>query len=275
MRRSSGRLLLPSLLALVAGAAGCGVRGPVNPSFDLGVAEARQAMDAMAATPTRLERPVVILAGWADPGIASSLLVRRLERVLDDDRIIDVHFVGASSFDEARERVIAAVDAAFTDGDASGTPEVDVVAVSMGGLVARHAAAPAGSGADGTRRLRVRRLFTIATPHQGARAARWVGWCGRVADMRPDATFLQSLPAAREAGYEIYAYVRLDDAVVGATRAGVDEATPAWWVANRWLQPAHTLAFADVRILADIARRLRGEPGWTRQPPTEVPPPFR
>ena len=259
-------------LATLTLAVGCSTRGPTNPSFDLTVAEARDALAAMADDPQPLARPVVLLAGWADPGFAVGSLSQRVQQTLDDDRVIDVSFSGATSFDDARERVLEAVDAAFPSDDATWTQEVDVVAISMGGLVARHAAA---AHDEQPRRLRIARLITLATPHQGARLAHLPTLSQRQRDMRPGSSFLDTLPAPDDVDYDIHAYVRLDDTVVGAVNAAPDPATPAWWIPNRCFDFAHALVYRDPRLVAEIARHLRGEPTWATHPPVPVPPPFR
>lgn len=266
------RLPLALLLAAMIACPGCGPRGPANPSFDLGVADARHALDDMAGQPRPLARPLVLLAGWADPGIVVRGLRRRLECVIDDDRIIHVSFTGTGSFDDARHRLLQAVDDAFPSDDPGHTRPVDVVAISMGGLVARYAAAEHHADA---RRLRIVRLITLATPHQGARLARLPALDGLQRDMRPGSAFLDALPARHDVDYDIHAYVRLDDAVVGAVRAGPDAETPAFWIANRYFDFAHILAYRDPRLVAEIARHLRNEPTWARHPPTPVPHPFR
>ena len=66
--------------------------------------------------------------------------------------------------DEARTTVIEAVNKAFPSDDPQWTVPVDVVAISMGGLVARYAGVPARGEGD-VRKLRVVRLFTLASPH--------------------------------------------------------------------------------------------------------------
>ncbi|MDQ3674718.1 MAG: hypothetical protein M3365_10125, partial [Gemmatimonadota bacterium] len=60
-------LLLPAALA----AGGCADSGPVNASFAVSSADARRAMREMADQPKTLERPVVVLSGFNDPGFAS------------------------------------------------------------------------------------------------------------------------------------------------------------------------------------------------------------
>jgi hypothetical protein len=136
----------------------------------------------------------------------------------------------------------------------------------MGGIVSRHAARPREDG----RRLRVRRLFTIASPHRGARMATLPTLDRRQIDMRPGSPFLAELDGALEqADYELVTYARLGDAVVGAANSAPHGRDP-WWVDCPPLGFAHLGAGHDHRILADIARRLRGEEPLVREPPVPV-----
>ena len=228
-----------------------------------------------------------------------------------------------------------------------------MLGLSMGGLVARHAALPREDG----RRLNVARLFTIATPHRGARLADFrlsllPVWDQKVLSMTTASPFLARLDAAERAawgdggadprhaaprvepldaplraedqatdhgaggddrladarlahfavagggaeeawtdapvddaaaegddgtatpaafrGYRIYPYVRLGDIVVGPENAAPAGQTP-WWVHNPPLRSAHLAAAVDDRILADIARRLRGETPFAQDPPAPLP----
>jgi pimeloyl-ACP methyl ester carboxylesterase len=145
------------------------------------------------------------------------------------------------------------------------TAEVDVVGVSLGGLVARYAAAPREDGP----RLRVANLYSISSPHRGARMASVPSWEPRVKDMRTGSDFLSKLDACG-CGAQIVPYVRLDDSIVGVENSAPTGMTP-WWVATPPMQASHLLAHTDPRILADIARRLRGEEPFTHEPAAPLP----
>lgn len=253
---------------VAAGLIGCAPM-QVNPSFNLSIEDARQAMREMAERPRKLERPVLVLAGFADPGIASSSMARRLRKSTGDDRVVAMAFPLNFTFDACRKRAIRAVDDAYPCDDPVWTTEVDVVAFSMGGLVATAAAAEPAN--PGERRLKIARLFTISTPHRGAALAGLPTFDPRQIDMRPGSAFLQRMAEARAAAdYRLYTYTRLDDLVVGETNTAPD-ATQPWWVATPALEGAHLTAFRDPRIMADIARRLRGEPPYATDPPSPLP----
>lgn len=262
--------LLLALLPLL----GCAAP-PTNDSFPVTMHDAQRALGDMRDAPVPLVRPLVILGGMNDPGLASGILRSEFKQVTRDDRVIGVSFLFCGDFDACRGQVIEAVDRAFPNDDPEYTTEVDVVGVSMGGLVARYAAVPSLSDKEGGgRRLRIARLFTISSPHRGAAWAVLPTFSRLHADMRPRSEFLRGLTDAESAaaGYEIYPYVRLGDMIVGVANAA-PQGQVAWWVPGAMFQDAHVMAAVDPRILADVARRLRGEEPLTSFPPQ--PPPVR
>ena len=167
--------------------------------------------------------------------------------------------------------MIEAVERRYPSSDPNETREVDVVAVSMGGVVARFAANPL-PGAAG-KRLRVARLFTISSPHRGAQMAALPALLGRKQlDMRQGSPFLSDL-ARREAegtAYQLVPYARLGDVIVGARNAAPAGVTPLW-LPSLPLEPAHLGSSNDPRIVADIARRLRGESPLATDPRQPLP----
>ena len=268
-RSISLRAIASILFAAVAlGVGGC-ARDSVNPSFSVSRADARQALDAMASDGKRFERPVVVLGGYLDPGLGSVAMGGALRRVAGGQRVIGVSFVFDGGFDRCRRDVVSAVEAAWPCADPGRTSEVDVVALSMGGVVARYAAIEKA----GEKRLRIHRLYTVSSPHRGAAAAMWappltaLHW-----DMREGSSFICSLEASGgcDRGYAIVPYVRLGDWMVGPEQAAPVGQIP-WWVSTPWPEDAHLGAAFDPRILADIARKLRGEVGFTREPAAELP----
>ncbi len=231
------------------------------------MADARQALAEMRKAPHPLVRPVIVLGGYLDPGFATLALENAVRQSTGDDRIITVNYAMAGSFDECRKEVIAATDRAFACDDPSQTTEVDVVAVSMGGLVARYAACQLP---DQPRRLRIVRVFTIATPHLGAEMADLPTLNPLQQDMRRGSAFLNRLNAEQLA-CELVSYVRVQDPIVGEEQSAPPGDTPRW-VPNAPLSLAHGLAHDDPRIQADILRRLRGQTPFTTDPPAPLPP---
>jgi len=149
--------------------------------------------------------------------------------------------------------------------------EFDVVGYSMGGLVARYAAAPL-EGDDGPlTRLRIARLYTISTPHRGARIAKFAVSSSLGKDMLADSDFLRRLDEQwASANYPIVPYVRLGDAIVGASNASPQHLTPRW-LPRRPFSRSHNDAYRDPRFIADIAARLRDETPFTTEPVEAVP----
>src|SRR5256885_13649623 len=72
-------------LVLVLLVSGCAAR-PVNPSFAISNDQAREALRAMAAQPKPLNRPLVIVNGYDDPGMGSLLVRWQLDPVIRDRR---------------------------------------------------------------------------------------------------------------------------------------------------------------------------------------------
>lgn len=87
-------------------------------------------------------------------------------------------------------------------------------------------------------------------------------------DLRERSEFLAKLEAAeRESpAYEIVPYVRRGDWIVG-TQDAAPHGQTAWWVDTPPMQDAHVRASLDERIVADVARRLRGEEPFTQKNP--------
>jgi hypothetical protein len=247
------------------------------------VDRADSALKEMAKSPKPLPRPVVIIGGYLDPGIATAALKSKLQPLLKDKRILMVSLGFCGTFDDCRENILAAVERAYPSDHPDWTTEVDVIAISMGGLAARHAAAPHAraknsGGGKYNKRLRIARLFTLSTPHRGAVLAGLPSFHKLVQDMRRGSSFLTALNAAgegtgddAEASYEIYPYVRRHDGWVGESNAAPPGWETAWWVPNQPFQDSHIGCCTDPRIIADIARRLRGETPFTLDPPAPLP----
>jgi hypothetical protein len=262
-----GRLFRVTLITAFA-VCGC-TKPPVNPSFPVSPTQAKHALDAMSDEPKPLDRPVVILGGYHDPGIGPTAFRAKLGGVVRDDRIVSVTYPFSSSFDQCRREVVAAVEKKFPSTQASETVEVDVIGLSMGGIVARYAALERPDG----KRLRIKRLFTVSSPHRGAIRAELPAMSQLHRDLRHDSPFLRQLESAEgeHREYEIFPYVRLGDWIVGPENAAPRELPAAYWVSNPPFQVAHMGAPLDDRIVADIARRLRDEPPFTTMPPATLP----
>ncbi|MEO1129167.1 MAG: hypothetical protein AAFX05_05580 [Planctomycetota bacterium] len=241
---------------------------PLNPSFPLRLDEAKAELRAMKDDPKDLDRPVVVSDGYFSPGISAARVASKIEKYTGDDRVIQSVYFSTGTFDSSRERLISKIEERFPSDNPNETVEVDVVAISMGGLVARYAALPR---TDGGKRLNLRRLYALGTPHIGAEDAEAPTLDKRVLDMRAGSDFLTNLNAALpDAEYEMVNYVRLGDDIVEEYNAAPPGET-AYWVANKPFSGAHLGVAHDERFLADILRRLRGEKPYTVGPPAPLP----
>ncbi|MEY3144279.1 MAG: hypothetical protein RLY21_2772 [Planctomycetota bacterium] len=263
--RTTGLLLVVAAVILFSiAASGCAMpRRTPNPSFPTTKEEAQADLDRMTANPLPLERPLVVLAGIGDPKISSGALIRGLAPCVTGT-IVELSFFNEFTFEGCRQKLLREVAAAL-DVDPDHLPEVDVVAFSMGGLIARDAAIPDRAA----RQLPIRRLYTISAPHEGARLAGIPMGLPQGEDMTPGSEFMERLRVAPRT-YELVCYARLDDITVGEEFAA-PYGEPLWWVPTPSGEWSHMAAFSDPRIIADIARRLRGERSLTRPPAAPLP----
>jgi pimeloyl-ACP methyl ester carboxylesterase len=242
-----------------------------NPDFGPPPGGVASEWQRMRASPTGLERPLVVMSGWRAPRWPVAHLARRLRGLAGAgaQMVLPVSFTWCWSFAVAAAKAVAAVEERWPSADAEETVEVDVIGVSMGGIVARCAAVP-GSQASGPchKRLRIARLFTLASPHRGARLAERIAVDGTARDMRPGCDFLCGLDEAKRE-YELVCYARLNDWWVGATRAAPAGQEPIWRDAH-WLLSHQTITL-DPLISTELARRLRGEEpiGVASRPPCD------
>ncbi|HEX8913228.1 MAG TPA: hypothetical protein VF796_12785 [Humisphaera sp.] len=298
-------LLVATFLPALLLAGGCGSVVD-NPSFPLSIGHAAEELDAMAAAPKPLDRPVVVVSGYLDPGIGSYFAARNLRRATGarDDQVIWISLFWCGDFEACRERIIKAVDEAFPSADPHWTTEVDVVGHSMGGLAARYAALPPGALSLPTaagpttapaayasdvgpaaespdtrpaevpiagRALRIHRLYTLSTPHQGAVLADVPTLVSTQRSMRRGSDFIAKLNAAEPPHpFEVVAYTRVPDNIVGAEYAAPPGRTPIW-VSAGLLESAHGGIVLDPRVVADLARRLRGETPYATEPQAPLP----
>jgi pimeloyl-ACP methyl ester carboxylesterase len=263
--RSSSAILA---LLLIAGCADN--PPPANPSFPVSFSDAWRVHKELAAARRPLARPLVIVGGyWDFFNINAGFARNVLREVIDDDRMVIVNVNTGHSVQDLRRALIETVDREFPSVDPAFTTEIDVVGQSLGGLIARYAAAPSDDPAQ-PRRLKVARLFTISSPHRGADFAAY-GITDFQRDLAPGSAFLARVEQFDgSAAYELHPYVLLGDSFVGHRNAAPTGSTP-YWLASQSIQ-AHPASQSDRRILADIALRLRGESPFSRLPAAAFPP---
>jgi pimeloyl-ACP methyl ester carboxylesterase len=239
--------------------------GTPNPAFDVSRRVIGEACAAMAANQRPLQRPVVLLSGWRSSAPAVNSLARRLCELTSGrpGDFFTVSYPLVSNLEKAVEIAARAIGVRFPGGAPGATAELDVVGISMGGLVAR-AAAMEPSRARARPRLEISRLFTLATPHRGARLAARFGVDKAARDMRAGSAYLARLDEhLRTATYELVCYARLGDVMVGSTNAAPPGRDPIWVPSAMML--SHLTIAGDTAIAADIARRLRGEAPLARE----------
>lgn len=240
---------------------GCGTLEVPNPAYPLSNSEVRDELDRLRdAEPAALERPVVILAGYrAIPSMALRLADRLAYLTgAPREQFYAISYTFGSNMDTIAELITARVERRWPSDDPDATIEVDVVGISMGGLIARHAALPQDQRDFTGKRLRIHTLYTLASPHRGALLAERVAPDKAARAMRPGSAFLERLDAALDsADYTLVPYAVLNDDWVGATRTAPPGMDPIWSPGSRFF--SHFNVSDDPRVLADLARRLRGE----------------
>jgi pimeloyl-ACP methyl ester carboxylesterase len=226
-----------------------------NPAFDVSDEAVATDLARMRASPVALRRPVVILAGWHAPGVSSlglEMLLRPVTSARRED-FLSISYPFAFSIESAFAKARRLIAARF--GHAQ---ELDLIGISMGGLVARRLAGEPSPGAS----RRVSRIFTLASPHQGAVLADTITPDPASRHMVRGSGFLRDLDARLENDApDLTCYTLLNDWFVGATRTAPPGHTPIWLRGRTPLERAfsHFLIPRCRPVVADLARRLRGE----------------
>jgi len=242
---------------------GCAAPAP-DVAFDISQREALEALKQMRKNPLPLERPLIISGGYLDPGTSTHRVIERFKRLTSTPELVyGTPYFSVGTFETARRRLIEKIESKYPSENDEWTVEVDVVGVSMGGLVARYAAMDNG-GAH--KRLKIKRLFTLATPHQGAKLAWLPPFDEKQRAMRTGSEFLCALDEALPGEtYEIIPYVRLGDGVVGCDRSA-PEGVRVRWIPNEPFGFSHLGVQNDPRLSVELARRIRGEPPVSGEP---------
>ena len=245
---------------------GCETVGKTNASLPLTRGQAAEVLNGMEKERVSLERPVLVLSGFLDPGLAALSIEDGLEEVVKGGPVVVISFATESDFEGARETLIRELEEVLPSGESDETVEVDVIGHSMGGLIARYAAMPK----EDAKRLKICRLFTLATPHRGAAfGGGALPINDLAADMGEGAEFIDQVNAASR-DYALLPYVMLGDQVVGAENSAPPSEHP-WWVDRRWFSVPHFAVVEDDRIRADIFARLRGDDAFATEPRADLP----
>lgn len=264
-RRARAAAASAAAVAALA-AAGCLSTGPQNPGWTLSEAETIDEIQRLRSSPGGLERPVVVITGYASlPPMASSLAtqLRRLTGA-ERDMFVPVDMTFVNDLRDGVDVVLDALDRRFPHpgGDTGETVEVDVVGVSMGGIVAKLAAEPE----DGRPRLKINTLYTLGAPHRGADLAHRSPIDQAAQDLMYKSILLVKLHENMpRRGYTLVPYAILSDDLVGPRNSAPWGQSPIW-VQGRVIG-SHFALQDDDRLQIDIARRLRGEPPLLERAP--------
>lgn len=278
-RRGRGGGLVRALIALPAvcfGPTACVAVHTDLPHYPATRDEIRDEIRRLRAEPVELERPVVVLSGYRAAHSMAARAAHELARLTSGNQgdTLAVSYTLTGDIERAAAIAIDRINRRWPSDDPERTIEVDVVAISMGGLVARVAALPPSerpraSGDETGMRLNARRVYTLGTPHRGALLAERVRPDQAARDMRPGSWFLERLDETLDAReYELICYAHLGDGWVGARNSAPAGMTPIWTGGTRLF--SHFSISGSPRILVDIARRLRGEDPLAE--PGELPP---
>lgn len=238
----------------------CVNSGRINSSFPITNHRANEFLNQIELSHHTLVRPLVIVGGFHDFGLPASSLAKRFRNIFSDCRVLSVSFEGCHTFPECKMRLLSAVNTRFPSSKENTTIPVDVIAVSMGGLVSRYSAISTTK-----QRLDICRLFTISSPHRGSHLALLPAFEPLQRDMRPNSQFLRDLAHSRP-NYEIYSYVRLRDEFVRVADAAPYGYYP-WWAPYTGLLSPHNTSYQDSRFIADITARLLGLAPFSTYPP--------
>jgi pimeloyl-ACP methyl ester carboxylesterase len=209
-----------------------------------------QDLARMRREPVALKRPVLLLNGYhAWAGVIASLRASLIKLTSHNPRdFLDISYVFKSDLPTIRKFAIDEISQHFDINETT----FDLVGVSMGGLVSRYACTQTPND---PRIINAHRIFTIATPHLGAKLARVIRPDLAAHDMLPGSDFLKQLNTNIHP--RLHCYAQTNDSIVGARNTAPPAMHPIW-SAGTWTM-SHFTTIRNPIILADIARNLRGE----------------
>lgn len=236
-------------------------RGGSDPSFRADAKFVRAELARMQSSPVPLTRPIVILSGYHTPAQVAWWIRAQLSRLTSGrpSDFLTVSYPAHTQIERAAEQSLEAVRNRWSNEP----PELDAIGISMGGLVARYAALsshdrthPLRSTSPSTHRLRLARLFTFATPHQGSMRAQLVAPDDAARDMKPGSPFLAALNS-RVRDYELVCYTQRGDNLIAPHAAAPPGQSVFVADGSRFM--SHFTGSHNPWFLVDLARRLRGE----------------
>lgn len=212
-----------------------------------------QALLHWTSNPVPLPRPVVLHPGFLMPacmldGFYDTL---RLCTTASAERIVRVQCHPMVDLKDLGALLAHRAESLYEEGDGF----VDVIAHSMGGIVTREAARAVAHRP----RLRVRRVFCLATPHQGAGFLASLAPHPQAQALCEGSTYLAELNGdGSSSDFEMHTFRLRGDVLVSAESAhAVGTTHHDWEPANPWLPP-HAQAQWDIRIRAAVVGLLLG-----------------
>ena len=208
--------------------------------------------------------PVLLVPGYGGSAQALHALALSLRHAGRDVTVVDLPDRGQGDLDDQAKVLDAAVDAALAR---TGTPSVDVVGYSAGGVVARLWAIE-GGGSD-----HLRRLVTLGSPHHGTDLASLgslvEGSCPAACQqLAPDSALLTRLDAEPVPRGLVFVslWTTLDDVVLPASSSVVDGVpSPSLQSICPGASARHGDLPRDPLVHALVRQALSGKrpPSWT------------
>lgn len=240
-----------------------------NPDYPQTHAQIEVEERRIRATFAPLPRPLIIVGGYHAPQAQPVALLQRLQRLIGPDafaaspsaRPLCLSFLLGIDTDRILDALADQIAASGLRDPASPdrTVEVDLIGISMGGVLCRALCQPPWRTQRRKLIVRAARIFTLGSPHRGATLAREITLDPAGLDLAPNSAFLRTLNStASVQPHELICYARLRDFWVGATNASPPR-HPVIWTPGL-LAFTHLCLSQDRRILVDLSRRLRGEP---------------
>jgi triacylglycerol lipase len=198
--------------------------------------------------------PVLIIQGFLAPTLTNYLLKNRLQKAGFTAEDVPIEGLNAGDIRDSARVVEMAVNAMLTR---AGTKQVDLIGISMGGLIGLHYLRKLGGDAY------VRRFIAIGTPFNGTHFARLMntltfGRAPGAEQMIPGSEFLRDLhDHAGPESTEVYSLHTSADAFVSESAATMDSAELVKSPHGAWPMGHYTPLFLkqDFNIVKDILLR--------------------
>jgi hypothetical protein len=240
-----------------------------NPAFPHTHAQIEDEERRIRATFAPLPRPLIIIGGYHAPQAQPTALLQRLQSLIGPDafaaspnaRPLCLSYLMMIDTDRILDALADQISAAGLCDPASPdrTVEVDLIGISMGGVLCRALCQPPWRTQRRKLIVRAARVFTLGSPHRGANLAREITLDPAGLDLGTNSPFLRTLNStASVQPHELICYARLRDFWVGATNAAPPGHSIIWTPGLLGL--THLCLSQDRRILVDLSRRLRDEP---------------